>query len=138
MNRKTSLVIGLISVMLLAQCETGPEPPSVQQISGNWLLRSAQRNFKRTNTLEGAVFVFSENGSMQSNLPLYNTPEMWQAAFVIDQDSLRQTGALGNMVYQIKNWTDSTLTLAFSARGIPFELNLYRVDSLPRPASLQE
>jgi hypothetical protein len=104
-----------------------PEPPkaTVATVVGEWVVQAAKRNERKTQLLEGTYFVFAQDGNMRSNLPLYETPNEWVSPFELTNDTTLRFGT-PPMNYTLKNWSDTTLELEFSTRGLPFWLLLKR------------
>lgn len=117
-------VIYLLSLVLLLTNCTEPAPqPSTEDLTGNWKVSAAKRNNRPALTLDGTFFNFSSNGTFESNLPIYEQQDVWQASFQLDKDTLLQGGPKP-IKYLVKSWSDSLLVLEFTTRGIPFELQL--------------
>ena len=110
-------------VFLLAGCTEPAPQPSIEDVSGNWKVSAAKRNNRPALTLDGTFFNFSTDGTFESNLPIYEQQEVWQASFQLDEDTLIQGGPKP-IKYLVKSWSDSLLVLEFTTRGIPFELQL--------------
>jgi hypothetical protein len=113
----------LLCAFFLSDCKPDPKWPSLQSVLGVWEVKSAERNKHPTGILQGTYFVFSENGAMKSNLPLFEGQGEWQSNFEIVEDTLIQK-SIPDERYHIKAWSDSSITLEFSTRGIPFQLVL--------------
>lgn len=127
------LATTLFTVISLMGCiPDGPSAPITGDITGQWLVQKAKRNNRNTNILSGTFFVFNNDGSMKSNLPIIENEEgPWSAQFNLEKDTLSQSGATVNMKYIVKSWSDTSLTLEFTTRGVPFQLVLAKVDSIP-------
>jgi hypothetical protein len=110
-------------VLLIASCTEPAPQPSVEDFTGSWKVSAAKRNNRPALTLDGTYFNFSPNGTFESNLPIYEQQEAWQASFQLDKDTLIQGGSK-SIKYLVKSWSDSLLVLEFTTRGIPFELQL--------------
>lgn len=134
MKHIPSLATTLFTVITLVGCvPNGPAMPLPQDIAGQWMVQKAKRNNRNTNILAGTFFVFNTDGSMVSNLPVMENIEgAWNAQFKLENDTLKQSGADINLKYSVKAWTDTTLTLEFTTRGVPFQLVLGKVDSIPQ------
>jgi hypothetical protein len=115
----------LLCAFYFPHCTEEPKGPTPQTVSGIWEVKSALRNKRPTGLLAGTYFIFSENGNMKSNLPLSGEQGEWQTTFEIMEDTLFQK-SIPDEKYWIKSWSDSSLTLEFSTRGIPFQLMLSR------------
>lgn len=115
----------LLCTLFLERCKTEPKGPAIQNVQGFWEVISAERNNRPTGTLAGTYFIFTENGTMKSNLPLTGEQGEWITNFEISADTLIQK-SVPDEKYLIKSWSDSTLLLEFSVRGIPFKLALQR------------
>lgn len=134
MKHIPSLATTFFTVITLVGCiPNGPDMPLPQDIAGQWMVQKAKRNNRNTNILAGTFFVFNADGSMVSNLPIMENIEgAWNAQFKLENDTLKQSGAAINLRYAVKTWTDTTLTLEFTTRGVPFQLELGKVDSIPQ------
>ena len=138
MNHIPALATTLFTVITLVGCvPNGPVVPVSEDITGQWMVQKAKRNNRNTNILAGTFFVFNADGTMASNLPIMEEiAGAWDAQFKLEEDTLKQTGTAINMKYAVKAWSDSTLTLEFTTRGVPFHLELGKVDSIPQPPEI--
>lgn len=126
-SRQYFLMI-LLCTLFQGRCKTEPKGPAVQHVQGIWEVISAERNNRPTGTLAGTYFIFTENGTMKSNLPLTGEQGEWITNFEISADTLIQK-SIPSEQYLIKSWSDTSLVLEFSVRGIPFKLALARTTS---------
>lgn len=124
--KHSPFVLLLIFVLTVAMgCKPEPPKATVATVVGEWVVQAAKRNERKTQLLDGTYFVFAQDGNMRSNLPLYETAEEWVSPFEFSNDSTLRFGT-PPMNYTLKNWSDSTLELEFSTRGLPFWLLLKR------------
>ena len=124
---KCPFVLLILSSFWVVGCEPEPPKPTLNTVTGEWVVTAAQRNERKTQLLNGTYFAFSPNGSMRSNLPLYESLNEWSSPFVFSNDSTLQFGN-PPLNFTVKNWTDTTLNLEFTARGLPFYLHLSRAN----------
>jgi hypothetical protein len=123
MLKSRSRLSFLLCAFLVSHCKPDPKLPALKDVVGAWEVKAATRNKRPTGILAGAYFIFTENGTMKSNLPLLAEQGEWQTKFEIVEDTLIQQSIPGAR-YIIKSWNDSSMTLEFSTRGIPFQLAL--------------
>lgn len=90
-------------------------------LNGRWVLVSAARDDRPTETLEGVYFQFSPDDTMQTNLPIGPETPM---PFQVSKGTLTQQYPSQTIEYNIRSLNDSSLTLAMEMRGMLFVLNL--------------
>lgn len=88
---------------------------------GHWEVVSAERDGRVTETLNGAYFVLSEDGSMRTNV----TGSEDSGTYSMDRGELHFDGNESAM-YQIGDLSDSTMRLSVELRGYQFQLTLER------------
>lgn len=122
-------VAGLYFSLLTVACQpdTGIQ---ANALLGRWELQKALRNQKETGNLDGTFFAFREDGKMTTNL----TGSEITTDYGLQKNEIIQKGAQATN-YQIKSFTDSTLVLVTTMRGIEFQVELVRA---PEPAPQEE
>lgn len=125
MKHSPFVLLFVLSLLLVIGCEPEPPKATVATVVGEWVVQAAKRNERKTQLLEGTYFVFAQDGNMRSNLPLYESAAEWVSPFEFSNDSTLRFGT-PPMNYTLKNWSDSTLELEFTTRGLPFWLFLKR------------
>ena len=115
---------GAITVLSVG-CQPELPKASLSNIIGDWEVITAKRNNRVTNLLKGTYFAFSTEQQVRTNLPVHDTSDEWVSKFSFQYDSIIQFGT-PPIKYILTNWSDSTLELEFTTRGIPFHLNLGR------------
>ncbi len=114
-----------LGILLIGSCDGEQQPAySAQSLQGRWELVRGFRNHRETKTLEGVYFLFETDGKMTTNIPV--GPEQ-PSPFEIRKDTIDHK-TVPQMKYVIVAHSDSTLVLAFSLRGLPFELHLKRAE----------
>ncbi len=120
----------LFSFALLCSCNGSEKAPvSEKSLEGRWELVRGFRNQRETKTLTGTYFLFSADGHLTTNLPI-GAEEPFP--FRIVKDTIEHLTS-PPLQYIIESYTDSTLVLSFSLRGLPFELHFRRADSILLP-----
>jgi hypothetical protein len=124
-NKPFSMFAFLGTIVLSAGCQPETPKATLANIVGDWEVVTAKRNNRVTNLLNGTYFAFTAAQQVRTNLPVHETTDEWVSDFSFQHDTLIQFGT-PPIKYTLKNWSDSTLELAFTTRGIPFHLNLNR------------
>ena len=111
------LVAGAIG---LTACK---EEPTYQkdQLTGHWAVYSAERNGKNTSLLDGAVFQFQEDGTMNTNI----TGQERSGPFDLKGNKITFQDE-GEMVFVIGTFYGDTLSLNTELQGMHFILDLHR------------
>ncbi len=120
----------LCCLLVVVGCKESEKPDlSKQRLQGRWELVRGLRNQRETKTLHGTYFIFSADGKMRTNLPV--GPQELLPFEIVQNTIQHQTSP--PTTYRVLEFTDSTLVVAFSFRGLPFELHFRRThnDTLP-------
>jgi hypothetical protein len=125
MHKPLSMFAFLGTIVLSVGCQPDPPKATLSNIVGDWEVITAKRNNRITSLLNGTYFAFTSAQQVRTNLPVYETTDEWVSDFSFQHDTLIQFGT-PPIKYILKNWSDSTLELTFTTRGIPFYLNLGR------------
>jgi hypothetical protein len=91
------------------------------QLTGHWAVYAAERDGRETTLLNGAVFQFMENGTMQTNV----TGVENSGAFELQGKEIMFRGG-ENMVFEIGMLAGDTLLLNTQLEGMRFVLDLHR------------
>ena len=113
--------------MAVAACIIGcKETPSVHQdqLTGHWAVYGAERDGKNTTLLNGAIFQFQEDGTMQTNI----TGQESSGRFDLKENSINFQGT-ENMVFEIGSLSSDSLTLHTELQGMHFILDLQRTNT---------
>ncbi len=114
----------IIVAFLLVVAACASEPKAVieaSQLVGRWEIEQATRAGKPTATLDQLFFVFSEDGTMETNLPTFEG----QSAYKLNDNIVRQDGAT-EAKYTIESLNESQLILTTELRGFEFRFLLNR------------
>lgn len=106
---------------LFSACDN-PSENAKTQLLGRWQIISALRDGNPTETMNGAIFEFGEDGKMLTNLPIGAEAPM---PYTLEKMTITQQSN-EPVTYTIARISDSTLALQMTLRGIPFELQLRR------------
>jgi hypothetical protein len=99
-------------------------------LSGRWELARAFRNEKATETLSGTYFVFTDEGKMETNLPVgADAPVPFDLKNKVIEQQTPQA-----IRYCIKELSASSMVLSLELRGINFEMYLKRAATPTTPA----
>jgi hypothetical protein len=110
--------------MAVAGCFLGcKEDPSIHQdqLTGHWAVYDAERDGKNTTLLNGAVFYFQEDGTMQTNI----TGQESSGRFDLNENTINFQGS-ESMLFEIGSLANDTLTLHTELQGMHFILDLQR------------
>jgi hypothetical protein len=113
-----------------AGCQPDKPKATLDSISGNWTVVAATRNERPTKLLNGTYFAFGSDGTMRTNLPITEMGGDWSSPVTFTNDTTLRFGR-PLVDYTLKSWSDSSLELEFTTRGLPFRLMLLRSDSIP-------
>ena len=111
------------ALMLIACNHHSDLRPDV--LDGYWILDKATREAQITETLEGTWLAFDKTAStFESNLPLgFNEKEAFKII-----DGKIQVASTPPFDLDVTAISDSTISLAFSARGFAFTLDLHKAE----------
>lgn len=115
----------LLLVAIITGCATEPSVPKPENIQGTWIVFDATRNEVSTNTLDGTFFEFNGANQAKTNLPMPNEADSI-STYQLDRNRLTYQSN-PPIVYQISDFTDSTMRFAFEMRGISFTLWMKRM-----------
>jgi hypothetical protein len=94
------------------------------QLHGRWVISEGWRDNQPTETLDGLYFLFDSTGTMQTNMPL---GEETPVPFSIKADQLtQQYGPRREVIYQVVEQTDSTLSMTTRSQNIQLTMKLVR------------
>jgi len=102
-------------------CQSEPDNAELL-LQGRWEIQNAYRNGQPTRTLEGLFFEFTKAGIMKTNLPI----SAENAAYEMDDGTIRQIDVDEPLQFEILSITDSTLTLGSEIRDFDFRFVLNR------------
>lgn len=115
--------------LFLASCDDTTEHNRATVV-GRWELTKAMRNQRETGVLAGIFFDFGADGKMLTNLPV--TPEPMATEYEVKKSELIQQ-LPSPITYHIEALSDSILVLGLEMRGIPFQLQLRKVQGSVLP-----
>ncbi len=131
MLRNPSFVLIAVATIVAIGCQPDKPKATLDNVTGAWTVVAATRNERPTQLLNGTFFAFDAAGQVRSNLPLTENAGDWTANFNFANDSTLRFGT-PPLDYTLKSWSDSTLELEFTTRGLPFRLMLQR-STIPLP-----
>jgi hypothetical protein len=107
----------------LTSCKNHTVKPNM--LNGYWVLESATREAQPTTTLDGTWVAFeASKKAISSNLPLGLTGnETYQIV-----ESQIHLATQPPVIFDVTAMTDSTMSLAFQARGFTFTLEMRKTD----------
>ncbi len=125
MKLPSLLQSALLLPIVLALSACGSEPENQQELLlGRWELAQATRNGNPTESLSELYFVFNEDGSMNTNLPVPGMAA--QNQYKLDGRTLYQYNeeSPDELSYYIEEFGDSTLVLSTEIRNVRFSFTL--------------
>ena len=127
MSMKNVIPIFGVLFLSLVSCENEPnnDGPTFDenQIVGRWELVEAFRNGKKTEMLTDAFYEFEKDGNLSTNFP--PSVNELSLTYAFDGQKVETKGA-EELVFEVENLTDSTLTLSMVVQKFPFKLILER------------
>lgn len=91
------------------------------QLAGHWALYAAERDGKPTSTLDGAIFQFQDDGTMNTNV----TGDEYSGPYEIQENKVTFQGT-EPMTFEIIAFTGDSLSLNTELQGKHFILDLYK------------
>lgn len=135
MDRLKNLLPLIIPFVLFYACTNSPteeqtqeETASVSQenIIGKWELEEGYRNGRLTESLTDTYFEFFMEGKMRTNLGAVG-----ESDYVLEGKKISQHNDRFSIVYQIEDFSDTSLVLSMTLRDFPFLLKLKK--AIPEP-----
>lgn len=123
MNTTSKLLFAFTALLFLG-CGND-QSALLNQLEGTWEVAEARRNNKRTSTLEGAYFSFSDTNTIRTNI----SGKEETLSFDLDGQIIQQEGGTFEVDYTIENITDSTLEMTTEIRNFPFRFILKKTNS---------
>lgn len=93
-----------------------------EALNGRWEVYTAERNGKETTLLNGAFFVFAEDGHLETNI----TGQDDRAPFSMENNAISYEGP-EPMQFQVRDLTSDTMKLATELQGMQFLFHLQRM-----------
>jgi hypothetical protein len=127
-------IAGLWMLLLAAiwSCKTDAPNDHKQgnALTGNWLLRNAERNGKPTETLEGVFLQFQQAHKLTTNLPdSTGNFGVYSAEYAVKDHKLTIQNRPTDFAFSIE--ADTLLKLGFNIAGQRFDLYFAPTDSIP-------
>lgn len=123
-NNQLLIFFVLTSLAFLTQCSSDPNQFS-EKLIGRWVVVSAARDGKITNTLQDAFFEFSPDGKVSFNLD--GTTQ--NATYALSGSKFSIKGSSMDAEYTIKEKEDAnSLDLIAQIRGYEFKFNLSKAE----------
>jgi hypothetical protein len=94
------------------------------QLTGHWAVYGAERDGKNTTLLNGAIFQFRPDGTMNTNI----TGQESRGPFDLKENKVNFQGT-ENMVFEIGILSGDTLSLHTELQGMHFILDLQRTNT---------
>jgi len=94
------------------------------QLTGHWAVFNAERDGKGTTTLDGAIFQFLEDGTMNTNI----TGQENSGHYEIKNTQINFLGP-DKMLFEIGTLTGDTMSLNTELQGYHFLLDLHRTQT---------
>ncbi|HLF65190.1 MAG TPA: hypothetical protein VI603_15605 [Saprospiraceae bacterium] len=116
-------VIFIAGVMYLTACKNEVSYHR-EQLTGHWAVYGAERDGKGTTLLNGAIFQFQEDGSMNTNI----TGQEISGPFDLEENKINFQGT-EKMVFEIGMFHGDTLSLNTELQGMHFILDLHRTNT---------
>lgn len=123
MKLNTLLNTAFLAASILMASACGSEPGIEKTLLyGRWELKEASRNGSPTESLAGLYFVFREDGSMETNLPVAPGSSSYKLA----GNGLTQAGGPGEVKYTIEELDNASLVLTTELRNTNFRFLLQK------------
>ncbi|MCB0654552.1 MAG: hypothetical protein KDC57_00380 [Saprospiraceae bacterium] len=120
-------IIVFASFLVLVSCKQEPQVTS-DQVVGAWEVVGAERDGKETETLNGAYFEFSDNGTVTSNY----LGEEETSLYSLEASSITQTRPDQSHVnFNVERLGLDTMVMTASIRNIPFRFVMKKIDQDP-------
>ncbi|TXB63406.1 hypothetical protein [Phaeodactylibacter luteus] len=111
----SSLLLGAAAIAILQSC--AEEPTQIKEnLPGRWEITSALRDGQSAASLAELYYEFSENGQMNTNLPIASGA----STYTIDGLGITQDYQGQEIYYQVADISDSTLILETELRDTRF------------------
>ena len=107
-------------VLCMMGCKNEPAFQK-EQLTGHWEVYNAERNGKETSLLNRAVFLFREDGSMQTNI----TGRENTGTFSVEKNRIAFNSP-EKMEFEVLMLDKDTLTLSTDLQQLHFILDLHR------------
>lgn len=120
---RLSGVLFLAGILFLIACKTETSYEA-NQLTGHWAVYGAERNGKNTTLLNGAIFQFMEDGSMNTNI----TGQEVSGRFDLQENKISFEGG-EKMLFEIGTLHGDTLSLNTELQGMHFILDLHRTNT---------
>ncbi|HFA51432.1 MAG TPA: hypothetical protein ENJ95_20660 [Bacteroidetes bacterium] len=130
------LLPSLLFVLVISACEDDNKQPTFDKnlLFGKWELQDAWRNGKKTETLSGTYYEFSEDGKMKTNLTPTATEEEFPYSF--DGYQIVQKGE-NEVVYKLDSLTESVMAVSMVIQKFPFRLVLNKSIAEPDTTAVE-
>lgn len=121
---KKSLVF-LILIAIITACDNDPKTEvDTAQLLGKWEVNAATRDGKETSTLDQLYFTFSEDNSMETNMPTLDQASTYE----LKGSEIQQNGNGVENSYTIESLNDAELILITTIRNTEFRMVLNKSD----------
>lgn len=121
--RRLHCVLLLAGILFLTACGNEVTYQS-DQLTGHWAVYGAERDGKNTTLLNGAIFQFMEDGSMNTNI----TGQENSGRFDLQDNKINFQGS-EKMIFEIGTLHGDTLSLNTELQGMNFILDLHRTNT---------
>lgn len=115
---KKVLFIALVA-LTFAQCENeSKEAVETAQLNGTWELKEASRNGDPTTTLSDLFFIFSDDGTLETNMPTMEGSSEYE----VEGMEIEQEGNGFEQDYMIESLTEDELILTTNIQNYDFRM----------------
>ncbi len=118
MKRGTG-VLFMIGICCLTACNQ-EVTYSKDQLTGHWAVYAAKRDGRTTSTLDGAIFQFQEDGTMNTNIS-----ENYSGPYSVTENKIEFDGT-EHMIFEIRELVEDTMSLSAELQGMHFILDLHK------------
>ncbi|MEM1325487.1 MAG: lipocalin family protein [Bacteroidota bacterium] len=108
-----------LAALAFVQCESEPkEAVETAQLNGKWELKEASRNGDPTTTLSDLYFNFSEDGTLDTNMPTMEGSSEYE----VEGMEIEQEGNGFEQDYVIESLTEDELILTTNIQNYDFRM----------------
>lgn len=121
--KKNLVFLTLIAIITACNNDSKSEVDT-NLLLGKWEVKQATRDGKETSTLDQLYFTFSEDGSMETNMPTLDRVSTYE----LSGSAIQQNGNGVENNYTIESLSDAELILITTIRNTEFRMILNKSD----------
>ena len=121
--KKNLVFLTLIAILTACNNDSKSEVDT-NLLLGKWEVNQATRDGKETSTLDQLYFAFSEDGSMETNMPTLDRASTYE----LSGSEIQQNGNGVENNYTVESLSDDELILITTIRNTEFRMILNKSD----------